>query len=405
MKSRVLFFVFTTVLLDMMGFGIVIPLLPFYVQSMGGSAEVVGMLLGTFAAMQMIATPLLGRMSDRYGRRPIILASLAGNAIAMVVFAIAAERAWLPLLFASRILAGATAGNLAACQAAVADVTDGPERAAGMGRVGAGIGLGLVVGPILGSALSRFHPEAPPLGAGLLAFVDLVAVFFLMPETRVRSTGGAAVASQSWRALGRALMNPQIVSIMAMYFLTFICMTNIQVSLGLLASERLGWGATEVGHLFGLYGLMALIVQGGLLGRLSRYYAPVHLLFGGTTAVGLGMAAIAGARSPTLLLTGIALAGFGAGLTNPTLASLASTFAGSAQQGAILGFAQSAGGAARTVGPVWSGFLYARLGAAAPFVSGVLAAAVSLGVALALRRRTLAAAARATADEVVAAPT
>src|SRR5689334_14508421 len=154
MKSRVLFFVFTTVLLDMMGFGIVIPLLPFYVQSMGGSAEVVGVLLGTFAAMQMVATPLLGRMSDRYGRRPIILASLAGNALAMVVFAIAAERAWLPLLFASRILAGATAGNLAACQAAVADVTSGPERAAGMGRVGAGIGLGLVFGPVLGSALA-----------------------------------------------------------------------------------------------------------------------------------------------------------------------------------------------------------------------------------------------------------
>ena len=405
MKSRVLLFVFTTVLLDMMGFGIVIPLLPFYVQSMGGSATVVGVLLGTFAAMQMIATPLLGRMSDRYGRRPIILASLAGNAVAMVVFAIAAEHAWLPLLFASRILAGATAGNLAACQAAVADVTAGPERAAGMGRVGAGIGLGLVVGPILGSALAGIHPEAPPLGAGLLAFVDLVAVYFLMPETCARAAADTTAPAQSWRALGRALADPQIVSIMAMYFLTFICMTNVQVSLGLLAAERLGWGATEVGHLFGLYGLMALLVQGGLIGRLSRYYAPVYVLCGGTTAIGIGMAAIGGAHSATLLLLGVALAGFGAGLTNPTLASLASQFAGSAQQGAILGFAQSAGGAARTVGPVWSGLLYARLGAAAPFLSGVVAAAISLGVALALRRRTLSAAARATDDDAVAART
>src|SRR5436853_204173 len=178
MHSRVLFFVFTTVLLDMVGFGIVIPLLPFYVQSMGGSAEVVGLLLGTFAFTQMIATPVLGRLSDRFGRRPIILASLLGNTVAMVIFAIAAEKAWLPLLFASRILAGTTAGNLGACQAAVADVTSGPERAAGMGRVGAGIGLGLVIGPILGSAISRLHPNAPPLAAGLLAFVDLLGVFF-----------------------------------------------------------------------------------------------------------------------------------------------------------------------------------------------------------------------------------
>ena len=405
MKSRVLFFVFTTVLLDMMGFGIVIPLLPFYVQSMGGSAEVVGVLLGTFAAMQMVATPLLGRMSDRYGRRPIILASLAGNSLAMVVFAIAAEHAWLPLLFASRILAGATAGNLAACQAAVADVTTGPERAAGMGRVGAGIGLGLVFGPVLGSALAGIHPEAPPLGAALLAVVDVICVYFLMPETRAGAASGTVVPLPGWRALGRALMNPHIVSIMAMYFLTFICMTNVQVSLGLLASERLGWSAADVGHLFGIFGLMALIVQGGLIGRLSRHFAPVQLLCGGTITMAVGMAAIAGAHSPALLLLGVALAGTATGFTNPMLASLASQFAGSAQQGAILGFAQSAGGAGRTVGPVWSGFLYARLGASAPFIGGALAATISLGVALALRRRTRTAAARATADEVVAAPT
>jgi DHA1 family tetracycline resistance protein-like MFS transporter len=405
MQSRVLFFVFVTVLLDMIGFGIVIPLLPFYVQSMGGSAEVVGLLLGSFAFTQMIATPLLGRMSDRYGRRPIILASLAGNAIAMVVFAIAADHAWLPLLFVSRIMAGATAGNLAACQAAVADVTSGPERAAGMGRIGAGIGLGLVIGPVLGSTVSRLHPNAPPLAAGVLAFVDLVGVYFLMPETRAGAAGGTIPPAQSWRALGRALVDPQILSIMAIYFLTFICMTNVQVSLALLAAERLGWTANDVGHLFGLYGLMALLVQGGAIGRLSRRYAAVNVLVGGTIAIGCGMAGMGSAHSAMLLLGGVALAGLGAGLTNPTLASLASQYAGAGQQGAILGFAQSAGGAARTVGPVWSGFLYARLGASAPFFSGVLAATLSLAVALALRRRTLAAAARATTDDVVAAPT
>jgi MFS family permease len=389
MKSRALFFIFVTVLLDMVGFGIVIPLLPFYVRSMGGSAEILGFLLGTFAFTQMIATPILGRLSDRYGRRPIILASLFGNAIAMVIFAIAAENAWLPLLFFSRILAGATAGNLAACQAAVADVTSGPERAAGMGRVGAGIGLGMVIGPILGSAISHLHPNAPPLVAALLALADLAGVYFLMPETRAAIFTDGVTPLPSRRTLRSVVTDPPIVAVMAIYFLTFICMTNVQVSLALLADARLGWTATEVGHLFGLYGLMALIVQGGAIGKLSRRYPSVNVLVGGTIAIGLGMAAIGVAYSPAFLLIGVALAGLGAGLTNPTLASLASQHAGMAQQGAILGLAQSAGGAARTVGPVWSGFLYARLGATAPFVSGVIAASLSLAVALALRRRTL----------------
>jgi MFS family permease len=405
MKSRVLFFVFVTVLLDMVGFGIVIPLLPFYVQSMGGSAEVVGLLLGTFAFTQTIATPILGRLSDRIGRRPIILASLLGNSVAMVIFAIAAEQAWLPLLFFSRILAGTTAGNLAACQAAVADVTSGPDRAAGMGRIGAGIGLGLVIGPVLGSTISHLHPNAPPLAAALLAFPDFLGVLFLVPETRVRLTGEQIPVAER-RSLRSALVDPPILAVMAIYFLTFICMTNVQVSLALLADARLGWTAVEVGHLFGLYGLMALIVQGGAIGKISRRFPSVNVLVAGTTAIGLGMATIGAARSPLLLIVGVALAGLGAGLTNPTLASLASQHAGMAQQGAILGFAQSAGGAARTIGPVWSGFLFARLGAAAPFLSGVLASTISLAVAMALRRRTLHAQPIATevAEKIVVAP-
>jgi MFS family permease len=390
MKSRVLFFVFVTVLLDMIGFGIVIPLLPFYVQSMGGSAEVIGVLLGTFAFTQTIATPVLGRLSDRYGRRPIILASLLGNTIAMVVFAIAAEMHWLPLLFASRILAGTTAGNLAACQAAVADVTSGPERAAGMGRVGAGIGLGLVIGPVLGSAISHLHPNAPPLAAAALAFLDLVGVYVLMPETRAVVAPEPGARPVRRRTLKSVLVDPPIVAVMAIYFLTFICMTNVQVSLALLADARLGWTATEVGHLFGLYGLMALLVQGGAIGKISRRFPSGNVLVAGTVLIGLGMAAIGAAQSAALLVIGVACAGLGAGLTNPTLASLASQHADAAQQGAVLGFAQSAGGAARTVGPVWSGFLYARLGASAPFLSGVIAALLSLAVAVALRRRTLA---------------
>lgn len=385
--SRVLFFVFLTVFLDMIGFGIVIPLLPFYVQSMGGTAEIVGLLLASFSLTQMIATPILGRLSDRYGRRRVILVSLAGNAISMVIFAIAAERSLLPWLFMSRILAGATAGNLAACQAAVADVTDGATRAAGMGRLGAGIGLGLVIGPVLGAALSRLHPIAPPLAAGSLALMDLVGAYVLMPETRTLARADLPAAERDPRSLAQAIADPRILSVMAIYFLTFLCMTSVQVALPLLANARLAWGEHEVGHVFGLYGLMALIVQGGLIGRLSRRFAAATILVAGALCVALGMVAIAEAHGAALLLVGVALTGFGVGLTNPTLAALASQHAGRERQGVILGVAQSSGGAARTVGPVWSGVLYTRLGPSAPFVGGMVAAIVSVAVAVALQRR------------------
>ena len=171
----------------------------------------------------------------------------------------------------------------------------GSDRAAGMGRIGAGIGLGLVIGPVLGSTISHLHPNAPPLAAALLAFADFLGVLFLMPETRVRLTGEQIPRRRAPLARARSSTSP-ILAVMAIYFLTFICMTNVQVSLALLADARLGWTAVEVGHLFGLYGLMALIVQGGAIGKISRRFPSVNVLVAGTTAIGLGMATI-GARA------------------------------------------------------------------------------------------------------------
>ena len=173
--------------LDLVGFGIIIPLLPLYVKSMGGTAETVGFLFASFSLTQLVATPKLGRMSDRIGRKRVIVTSLAGNAASMVLFAIASNIRLLPLLFASRILAGATAGNIAACQAAIADVTRGTARAKGMGRIGAGLGLGMVLGPVIGAWASKLGTSAPPLFAAGLAALDLVAAFFFMPETRATS--------------------------------------------------------------------------------------------------------------------------------------------------------------------------------------------------------------------------
>jgi MFS family permease len=392
-RKRVLWLVFFTVFLDMIGFGIVLPLLPFYVQSMGGSAQTVGFLLTSFAGVQFFATPVLGRLSDRYGRRRIMLVSLAGNALAMVVFAVATRSHLLGLLFASRILAGATAGNLSACQAAIADVTGREERAKAMGLLGAGIGMGMMLGPSLGGEVSRFGAWVPPLVAAVMAIVDFGFALFLMPDTRnFRIDDSAPEASSQAGAtttmgVKDVLMDQKLGRTLALYFLTFLVLSNLQVALALLARERLGWGETEIGRIFTLFGVATFVIQGGLIGRLARILGEVNLVILGAMSTAAGMVFVSVAYQPVLLITGLLLFAFGSGVTNPSLSSLASRFAPPDQQGAVLGMAQSAGGLARTIGPTWAGFLFTQLGSGAPFVGGAVAATLSTLVGLTLRAR------------------
>jgi MFS family permease len=390
--------VFFTVFLDLAGFGIIIPLLPLYVKSMSGTAETVGFLFASFSFTQLIATPILGRLSDRYGRRRVVLTSLAGNATSMVLFAVATDTRFLPLLFVSRIVAGATAGNISACQAAVADVTHGADRAKAMGRIGAGIGLGMVLGPAIGSFVSVWGPAAPPLAAATLAAIDLIAAFFLMPETRVVTgevrdsppyRGPQADAQKKpFASILSVLTDPPIARILLLYFLTFLSMTTLQVALPLLATARLGWGSVAVGRMFALFGLLGLIVQGGLIGVMTRKFGAQNLVIAGTIASGAGLLAIAAAQTAGALLGGLAVFGVGLSVTNPLLSTLASERAGPSRRGMVLGFAQSAGGLARTIGPVATGVLYARIGPGAAFVGGACSAFVALVVATIVRARS-----------------
>jgi MFS transporter, DHA1 family, tetracycline resistance protein len=389
-KRRVLLVVFATVFLDMIGFGIVIPLMPLYVQSMGGSPFEVGLLFSCFSGAQLVATPLLGRLSDRVGRRRVIVLSLAGNAASMIVFALATHVALLPLLFVSRIVAGATAGNLSACQAAIADVTDRTERAAGMGRLGAGIGLGLVLGPVVGGVASRLGPSAPPLVAAAMALCDLALAAFLMPETRARSSTPATVRSR-WSGITESLRDALLGPVLGIFFLTFIALTNIQASLGLMAKERLGWGGDEISYLFAMLGAMSLVIQLWLISSLVKALGEERLLIVGGVLIGGGMLMLSAAFSATMMVGAMALFGAGMGVTTPSISSLASRFAPEDRQGEVLGIAQSAGGLARVIGPAWSGILYAGLGARAPFIGGAVAAACSVVVAIYLKAKAAAA--------------
>jgi DHA1 family tetracycline resistance protein-like MFS transporter len=385
-STRVALIVFFTVFLDLVGFGIIIPFLPLYVKSMGGTAETVGFLFASFSFTQLVATPILGRVSDRFGRRRVILVSLAGNAASMILFAWASHTHALALLFVSRILAGATAGNIAACQAAVADVTTGTERAKGMGRIGAGIGLGMVLGPAIGGWASRFGESFPPLAAAALAMLDLLAALVFMPETRDPSAPARETATGATRSLGAVLVEPRVATVLALYFLTFLFLTPLQVALPLLASGRFQWKEVDVGHVFVLFGLIGLLVQGFLIGRLTLLFSPRVLVLAGELIAGAGLFTIAAAHTSAALVGGLAVMGLGMGIANPVLSALASEYAGAGRQGAILGFAQSAGGLARTLGPIGVGTLYARLGPGAPFVGGGISALVAFVLALSVPR-------------------
>lgn len=363
------------------------PLMPFYVKTMGGDARTVGLLLSGFSLMQLLATPFLGRLSDRIGRRRVILVSLAGNALAMVVFAQATHLAILPLLFLSRLLAGATAGNLSACQAAIADVTEGEARTKGMGMLGAGIGLGMMLGPLVGGELSKLGPWVPPLGAAVMALADLVGAFFLMPETRRLAVApDPDVVAAPKPSLAQILAQRPLLMVLVLCFLTFLATSCLQVAIVFLVDARFSWGGTEVGRLYFLMGLVALVIQGALIVPLTRVFGQVNLVLLGTVSLGAGMLLMGSADRPWKLLVGLVLFGVGFGVTNPLLSVLASQYAGGESRGAVLGFAQSAGVLARTVGPNLGGILISQLGPGAPFLAGAAAAGLAASVVLALRR-------------------
>jgi MFS family permease len=382
--SRVTALVFFVVFLDLVGFGLIIPLLPFYVQRFGGSASTVGTLFACFSVAQFFTTPLMGRLSDRLGRRPVILVSLLGNAAAMGVFAAATGAGSLAMLFASRMLAGATAGNLAACQAAIADVTRGPERAASMGKVGAGIGMGLVAGPLLSGELSKLSASAPALGAAALALAGVAAAFFFFPETH--TPGHEPREEQRHEALGDVLRRWQVAAVLALYFLVFFALTQHQTTFTLLSALRFRWTEVEVGRSFALFGLVMFAVQVGLLRWLTQRASEGALFSAGSLLAGAGMGLLGLAVRPWMLPAGLALMAAGFGLTQPTLSAIASRHAGEQHQGAVLGVAQSAGGLARTAGPLLAGFLFEHLAPGSPYAAGLGAFALCLLLGLRLTR-------------------
>jgi multidrug resistance protein len=360
------------VVVDLIGFGIVMPILPYLAREHGASATELGLILSGWAAAQLVCAPLWGRLSDRVGRRPVLLATIAGTALSLLALGFAHS---LAALFAARVLAGAFAANVSVAGAYVADATDEGERTRWMGLIGAAFGIGFLLGPALAALLAPFGHEVPMLFAAALAAANLVHAALRLPESR----RGAATAARPARA---ELLRAPAVRWLCLSNLVFsLAVTQLEAVFQLFMMDRFHFDARQAAFVLVGYAALMAAIQGGGLRRLAARFPERTLVGVGALAMTAGFAAVPLAHSLLPLLVLLALSALGRAITQPSLMSLMSLAALPAQRGAAMGLFQSAGSLARVFGPFGAGWLYDR-SLPAPFW---LAAGLALGVLLLAR--------------------
>jgi len=349
-----LFVLFLTVFIDLVGFGIVIPVLPLYAENFHATPMTIGWLTGVYSGMQIIFTPILGKLSDRFGRRPVLLVSIAGTAVGFALMGMAQS---LTLLFVARILAGITGGNISIPQAYIADVTAPEKRSRAMGLIGAAFGLGFTFGPLIGGLMSRISYGAPFFFAAGLAVANAVLVYLILPESLSREHRAKPHEEASIAEVFRHGRGAMFAIVVATYFFLIAGFAIMTTLFALFTERRFGYDAHANGYLFGFIGIVAVIVQGGLIGRLIKIFGEVVLTRTGMVLTALSLALLPLSSNLTLLLLVCAGLAAGSGIASPPLSGLASQMIERSWQGRALGVMQSAGSTARLLGPLIGGWL------------------------------------------------
>ena len=343
----------------------IIPILPTYAETMLATDVQAGFLQSIYSIMQLLFSPIWGRVSDRIGRRPVLLVSILGSCGSQLGFAFAPSFWWL---VAARGFAGVCGANITAAQAYVADVTDAKSRAAGMGMFGAAMGLGFVLGPAIGAGLVQISPQTPFLVAGGLAGVNFVLAWFILKEPRPASERSQARAL-SWSALVDTVRAPKLFALIALFFLVTLGFANLESTFSFFLERRFSYGQREASYVFAYIGVILIIVQGGFVRRLVPRFGERRLVWFGTGVMALGFVGLWLSYDLLTLLVSLMIVAVGNGLNTPSLSSLTSRAAGGDRQGGVLGVNQAAGAMARIIGPLLGTFLL-RYGASAPYITG-----------------------------------
>jgi DHA1 family tetracycline resistance protein-like MFS transporter len=370
---RALGILFLAVLTNLIGFGIIIPLLPFYGQAMGASELQIGLLFASFSVAQLLSSPVWGTLSDRYGRKPFLLLGLLGAAAGFVIMALAPSLEWL---FIARLVDGACGGMIATVRAYLSDVLEERERARGFGFIGAAFGIGFIAGPALGSLLVQWNLKAPAWAAAALSLLAAAVVLLWLPEPSQHRPLQRGILVRRFAELwGLPALRP----LLLFDLLYWSCQAVYQTGFALFLHRRFGVSEAQVGALLAVAGGIGVLTQLVLVGRVTRRWGETRTLAVGTLLAALGLGAAALVPTIPLFVLCLVPAAVGAGLASPALLSLLSRTTPQPLQGSLQGVTTSLESFARIVGPIWGNGLL-QFGLSLPFLS---AAAVLLGVSVA----------------------
>jgi multidrug resistance protein len=348
--------IFLTVLIDLIGFGIVIPVLPLYAQSYGATSLQIGLLVGVYSFAQFLFSPFIGKISDRVGRRPVLIVSVIGTAAGFFLMGWAQT---LTLLFIARILDGISGGNISTAQAYIADITPPEERSKRMGLIGAAFGLGFMIGPAIGGVMSHISLAAPFYLAGGLAAVNALLIFFLLPESLAPEHRSDKKPPQPLMEVFRHGHGSVLATIMATYFFSITGFAMMTTLYALFNQQRFGLDARHTGYIFAFIGVIGVVIQGGMLRQLLKRFAEAQLATAGAAILTGALFLLPLCRSVGDLLWVSALIAVGNSFLTPTLNGLCSKHVDKSWQGRAMGLMQSAGSLGRTIGPVLAGWLLA----------------------------------------------
>jgi len=377
--SRQLLLLFSVVFMDMVGFGFILPILPDYVERFGGTPTLVGLLMAVYALGQFLAAPVLGRLSDRFGRRPVFLISVAGSMVSMAILGLAHS---VPMLFVSRIVGGLSGGNVTVAQSYIADVTDEEGRARGLGFIGAAFGMGFILGPLFGGMLVNFGFSVPAFVASGLSALNLLLVATSLPESLPKSARGGSSSSrrQSSVALAVATLRSEpAASLLIVVFLYGLAFTMFEMIFSLFVQQRLGLSPQARSYILAYIGVLIALVQGGGIGMLTRRFPERILIFTSSAVMTVSLAFWAFSSSTLYLVIVLAPLSVAAGIMMTLLRSLLSKAVPKEDVGGVLGVSNSLDSLNRIVSPAIGGFLIGRFATWSP---GVLAAIILAAVTL-----------------------